>query len=67
MNVFLTLRASSSDVYAAPQMEIPFVVSPQVLSSLLLLQQTQTLLIDFFLLICSKIHTRSACSGMSVQ
>lgn len=54
-----------AQMFAAPQMETPSVVSPQVLSRLFL-QQT-LLFIDFFLFICVKIHTRSACSGMSVQ
>lgn len=65
MNVSPTLCACSWDVCAAPQMETPSVVSPQVLSRLFL-QQT-LLFIDFFLFICVKIHTRSACSSMLVQ
>lgn len=46
-------------------MEAPSVVSPQVLQCLFL-QQT-LLFVDFFLFIRVKIHTRSACSDMSVQ
>lgn len=47
-------------------METPSVVSPQVLTASVFYNRL-FLFIDFFLFMRVKIHTRSACSGVSVQ